>query len=128
MKDITEEEYLKDINDSRFVEEYPIPLENFGKDFLNSLCMLQSYKRSYENSIALRMSANTIRKILMNCTQQTFDICKIRNPYPAWQKVSEHDPICETCGIKLSEHNVRHIFKSKFLKKPTSPETQVEIK
>jgi hypothetical protein len=46
-------------------EQYPIPLEDFGKDFINSISFLKDYKTE-ENYVELRMAANVIRKIINN--------------------------------------------------------------
>lgn len=86
---MNKKEYAEVINEPQFKKDYPIQLEDFGKDFIGCLSMLQDYKRSYENNIGLLQSANTIREIILNCTQGTFDICKLKHPYPKWQIVPE---------------------------------------
>ncbi len=77
-------EYQEVINSQEFLESYPILLEEFGKDFIGAISMLLGYEKSLENNLVLRQSANTIRKIILNCTQDTVDIAKLNNPYPKW--------------------------------------------
>lgn len=81
-----EKEYKEIIEGEDFKEAYPIPLEQFGKDFISTLCMLQGYKKSFDNNISLRMAANTIRKQMLACSQGTVDILELKWPYPKWTK------------------------------------------
>lgn len=82
---MTEEEYLNIIRSEEFLADYPMGLEDFGKDFLNSLSMLLDYKKSYENNIALIQSANSIRRYVLAATSNSIDITQLNSPYPPWK-------------------------------------------
>lgn len=68
---------------------YPIPIQDFGKDWISQFHALLNYKTGYHTNIRLRQALNTTRQILLNSTHGTFDILNASYPYPKWQTVDE---------------------------------------
>lgn len=76
------------LRDEEFEQENPIQLDQFGKDFLNALSMLQADDEpAYFANIALRQGANAIRNQLLACSNGTLDILEVMKwPHGEWQK------------------------------------------
>lgn len=74
-------------------KNYPIPIQDFGKDWISQFHSLLNYKTGYHTNIRLRQVLNTTRQILLNCTHGTFDLLKASYPYPKWGIVSDNKTI-----------------------------------
>lgn len=75
---------------AEWLKNYPIPIEDFGKDWVSQFHNLLGYKTDRDSVVNLRQVLNTTRQILLNCTQGTFDVLKASHPYPKWTMVSEN--------------------------------------
>lgn len=63
----------------QWLDAYPIPIEDFGKDWVNAHYMLLGYSTDNDAAITLRQALNTTRRILLNTTHGTFDVLTADN-------------------------------------------------
>jgi hypothetical protein len=78
---MTKKQHDAILADAEWVADFPIPLEDFGKDFLNTLRGLQGYKKSWGNNIALRQTANCVRKNILANSNGLIDIINMPRSY-----------------------------------------------
>ena len=70
---------------THYLEHSPISHWEFGKDLRNAVHANFGYERTVQAWLDTRTTLNIIRTILLSCTYDTMDICKLY-PYSKWLK------------------------------------------
>ena len=70
---------------AHYLEHSPLPHYSFPKDLRNAVHANFGYENTVQAWLDTRTTLNTIRAILLSCTYDTFDVCKMY-PYSKWLK------------------------------------------